>query len=122
MPPHTSLEEPAPRGSVVNRSTSYVWGNPALRGALMVTFVDHAGAVVMVIMGLLSAAMAGLLALLSVLTWFFAVVLPMMNREVRVNVGVDSTSYWGELVEMFGRVVLVAQTGLYSALLVYALL
>ena len=61
------------------------------------------------------------LALLSVLTWFFAVVLPMMNREVRVSVGADDSTYWGELVEMFGRVVLVAQTGLYSALLVYAL-
>lgn len=121
MPPHLRVEEPAPRGSVVDRSTSYVWGHPALRGALIVTFVDHAGAILMTIMGLISAAMAGLLALFSVLTWFFAVLLPMMNREVRAKVGADSSSYWGELVEMFGRVVLVAQTGLYSALLVYAL-
>ncbi len=121
MPP-SPVEEPSHRGSVVDRSTSYVWGHPALRVALIVTFVDHVVAIVMAIAGPLSPAMAGLLALLSVLTWFFAVVLPMMNREVRASVGADSASYWGELVEMFGRVVLVAQTALYSTLLVYALL
>ena len=105
----------------MDRATSYVRAHPALRWTLIVTLVNHAAAIAMVIAEQLSPAMAGLLALLSVLTWFFAVVLPMMNREVRVSVGADDSTYWGELVEMFGRVVLVAQTGLYSALLVYAL-
>lgn len=122
MSPQFPVDDPSRSGSLVERATSYVWRNTILRWTLVVTLINHAAAVVMAIAQSISATMAGFLGLLSVLTWFFAIALPMMNREVRVNVGAAPESYWSDLVEMFGRVVLVAQTAGYSALLIYALL
>lgn len=122
MTPQLPVEDPSRSGSFGDRTAAYVWGHPLLRAALIVTLANHVAAIVLVVAGWLSAAMAGLLGLLSVLTWFFAVVLPLMNREVRSNAGVAQETYWSELVEMFGRVVLSAQTLFYTALLGYAIL
>jgi hypothetical protein len=87
---------------------------------LGLTLVNHLMALVFIVLRALSPAMAGLLVLLSMLTWFFAVVLPLMNRDVRTNLGAPTHSYFSELVEMFGRVVLLAQTAGCTALLIYA--
>ncbi|MDH3590406.1 MAG: hypothetical protein OER88_00905, partial [Planctomycetota bacterium] len=103
-------------------SVAYVRSSVLLRWILVITVVDHVAAIAMVSFGLLHAKMAGYLALLSVLSWFFAVVLPMMNRTLRTHAGQDATGYWGELMEGFFRVVLAAQTGLYAAFLIQAAL
>jgi len=114
-------EDPYDRGSLADRSLSYVRSNPALRIALVVTALDHLGAIVLVLLGRIPADTAGLFALFSVLAWFFAVCMPVMNRAVRGHLGVPEAHYWGEVVEMFGRVVICVQAVLYTtALALYA--
>ena len=120
MPPQLPADHPSKSGSFSERAAGYVWGHPLLRGALFLTLANHAAALALALFHALAAAMAGLLGLLSLLTWFFAVILPLMNREVRTNVGAAPRGYWSEVVETFGRLVLSAQTLSYSALLVYA--
>ena len=66
--------------------------------------------------------MGGLVALLSVLSWFFAVCMPVMNRELRARMGVRVTGYWSELFEMFWRVLLCAATGFFTLVLLQAAL
>lgn len=122
MTPFLPVEDPSDRGSLAERTFAYVRANPLLRIMLVVTVVNHAGAVALLLLGFLGAEIAGLLIMLSVLTWFFAVALPVMNREVRLRLQGEATGYWSEVVEMFARVVLCAQTGLYTALLIMALL
>jgi hypothetical protein len=90
-----------------------------LRIALVLTVVDHLAVLVLLAVGKLTPQSAGMLVLFSVLGWFFAVALPVMNREVRLRLGAP-VGYWGEVVEMFARVVLCALTGLYTALLLLA--
>ena len=121
MAPQLPVEDPSRSESFTQRTAGYVWQNPLLRGALILTLVNHAAALLLILGGALSAAMAGLLGLLSLLTWFFAVVLPLMNREVKTSAGLEPVGYWSELVEMFGRVVLTAQTLFYTAILIYTL-
>lgn len=116
---HLPVEDPYDRGSLVDRSRQYVRASMALRIALLVTAVDHVAALVLVAAGRVSPEVAGVFALFSVLAWFFAVCMPVMNRTVRVRLGAPETGYWGEVVEMFGVVVLCVQTGLYTAAVVY---
>ena len=99
---------------------AYVRANLVLRIAIVITVIDHVAAILLVLTGRMSGEAAGLLALLSVLSWFFAVCLPVMNREVRIRLGAPPVSYWSEVVEMFARIVVFVQTGLYTALLLYA--
>jgi hypothetical protein len=113
--PHLPVEDPYDRGSLVERSRHYVRASPALRIALIVTAVDHVAAIALVAIGRVSPEVVGVFALFSVLAWFFAVCIPVMNRTVRTRFGVSATGYWGEVVEMFGRVVLCFQTALYTA-------
>ncbi|MHC4957103.1 MAG: hypothetical protein ACYTGN_01920 [Planctomycetota bacterium] len=120
MAPHFPAEDPSCSGSFAERTAAYVWGHVLLRWMLVLTLVNQVAALVIIAVGALSPAMAGLLVLLSVLTWFFAVVLPLMNREVRTNLGAPRHSYFSEVVEVFGRVVLFAQTTGCTALLIYA--
>jgi hypothetical protein len=115
------LEDPYDRGSLVDRSLHYVRASPALRIAFWVTVVNHAAAVGLVLVGRIERpAAAGVFALFSVLAWFFAVCMPVMNRALRARLGAPETSYWGEVVEMFGRVVLCVQTILYTAVIAFA--
>jgi hypothetical protein len=118
--PFLPVEDPSDRGSLADRTLAYVRENPVLRITLVLTMVDHAGALVLLALGLLTPQSTGLLVLLNVLGWFFAVALPVMNREVRVRMGAEPVGYWGEVVEIFARVVLCALTGLYSAALLLA--
>jgi hypothetical protein len=118
--PFLPVEDPSDRGSLSDRSLAYVRGNAVLRVTLVLTVVDHVAVLFLLAFGKLTAQSAGLLILLSVLGWFFAVALPVMNREVRHRLGVAPVGYWGEVVEIFARVVLCALTGLYTALLVLA--
>lgn len=120
MSPFLPVEDPSDRGSLADRTLAYVRQNPLLRITFVLTMADHAAVLVLLAVGRLKPQPAGLLVLLSVLGWFFAVALPVMNREVRHRLGVDPVGYWGEVVEMFARVVLCALTGLYTALLVLA--
>jgi hypothetical protein len=112
---HLPVEDPYDHGSLADRSREYVRASLALRIALVATAANHLAAIVLVLIGRVSVEMAGVFALFSVLAWFFAVCLPVMNRTVRERLGGQETGYWSELVEMFGRVVLCLQTGLYSA-------
>ncbi len=113
--PHLPVEDPYDRGSFMDRSRHYVRASPALRIALLVTAVDHVAAIALVLVGRVSPEVAGVFALFSVLAWYFAVCMPVMNRTVRTRLGAPETGYWSEVVEMFGRVVLCLQTALYSA-------
>jgi len=108
-----------PPASIVERTSAYVRGNPLLRALLFLTLADYAGSAALAALGLLNWQMAGFLVLLSMLTWFFAVLMPQMTRSVRENLGATPHSYWGGVVEKFARIVLFAQIGLYTALLVY---
>ena len=120
MAPHLPVEDPYDRG-LMDRSLSYVRSSPALRIALWVTAIDHVAIVALVVLGRIeSAEVAGILALFSVLTWFFAVCLPVMNRTLRGRLGVPETGYWSEVVEMFGCVMLCVVTALYTGILAYA--
>jgi len=112
-------EDPYDRGSLADRSLHYVRSNPALRIALVVTVIDHLGAILLVLLKRIPAETAGLFALFSVLAWFFAVCMPVMNRAVRGHLGAPETHYWGEVVEMFGRVVICVQAVLYSTVVLY---
>ena len=114
-----SAPEPA---RFTERTTSYVRRNPLLRALLLLTMIDYAASATLAFLGLLNWQMAGFLVLLSLMTWFFAVAMPILNRSVRENLGANPRSYWGSVVEKFARVVLCAQTGLYTALLIYVAL
>lgn len=116
---HLPVEDPYDRGSFVDRSRDYVRASPALRIALLATVIDHAAAVVLVAVGRVSPEVAGIFALFSVLAWFFAVCIPVMNRTVRVRLGAPEAGYWGQVVEMLGVAVLCAATALHTAAVVY---
>jgi len=117
MAPHLPVEDRSERGSLVDRTVEYVRGSLVLRINLIATVAAHFAAVLLVVTDRMRGDVAGMLALLSVMSWFFAVCLPMMNREVRVRMGGSAISYWGEVVEMFGVVALCASTALYTAVL-----
>ena len=108
--------------SLVERTSEYVRSNPLLRALIALTVVDFGGSAILAVLGKLAWSWAGMLVLLSLLTWFFAVMMPIMNRTVRESLGAPPESYWGGIVETFARVVLCAQTGIYTAILVYVAL
>ncbi len=116
---HLPVEDPYDRGSLADRSRQYVRASPALRIALLLTAIDHIAAIVLVLAGRVAPEVAGVFALFSVLAWFFAVCMPVMTRTVRGRLGATETGYWGEVVEMSGRVVLCFLTVLYTAAVVY---
>lgn len=120
MTPHIPVEGPSDRGSLVDQTVAYVRGNLLLRVAMLVTAIDYLAAIVLVLSGKMAGELAGLLALFSILSWFFAVCLPVMNRELRVRMGGARFFYWSEVVEMFFRVLLFVVTGFYTAVLAYA--
>jgi len=120
MTPHIPIEGPSDRGSLVDQTVAYVRGNLLLRIAMTVTAIDYLVAIALVLTGKMAGDSAGLLALFSILSWFFAVFLPVMNRELRVQLGGARFFYWSEVVEMFFRVVLFVVTGFYTAVLAFA--
>jgi hypothetical protein len=121
MAPHLPVEDPYDGGSLMDRSLSYVRSSAALRIALWVTAFDHLAALALVIVGRIRRPeSAGVFALFSVLAWFFAVCLPVMNRTLRGRLGVPEVGYWSEVVEIFGCVVLCVQTALYTGVVAYA--
>ncbi|HEX5138551.1 MAG TPA: hypothetical protein VFY93_16380 [Planctomycetota bacterium] len=105
----------------MDRSLSYVRSSPALRIALWVTALDHVAVIALVVGRRIEhPETAGVFALFSVLAWFFAVCMPVMNRTLRARLGAPETGYWSEVVEMFGCVVLCVQTALYTGVVAYA--
>jgi hypothetical protein len=120
MTPHIPVEGPSDRDSLVDLTGAYVRNNPLLRIAMIVTAIDYLAAIALVLLGKMAGEMAGLLALFSILSWFFAVCLPVMIRELRVQLGGARFFYWSEVVEMLFRFVLFVVIGLHTALLAYA--
>ena len=116
------IEDPSDRGSLVDQTVAYVRGNAILRVLLVATVVDHVVTILMVVANRIPGELAGMLALLSVLAWFFAVCMPVMNRAVRHRLGGTEVGYWGEVAEMFATVALGAVAVLYTATLVGALM
>jgi len=116
--PHFPIEDPSDRRSLVEQSAEYVRSHVLLRITLVVTALDHLAAIALVLFGLLAGPLAGVLAFMSVLSWFFAVCMPVMNREVRAHLGARRSHYWSELTAMFARVLLVAVTLVYTAALI----
>jgi len=121
MTPQIPIEDPSDRGSLADRTVAYVRSRRILRVMLVATVLDHVIAILLVVAGRLTGEMAGLLALLSVLSWFFAVCLPVMNRELRIRLSGREYSYWGEVAEMFSVVALTAVVVLYTATLIGAM-
>ncbi len=113
------VQDPTDQGSLADQTAAYVRNHPLLRMVLALTVLNHVAAILLTLCRVLQTEVAGLLVLLSVLTWFFGVGLPVLNREVRHRMGAGRDSYWGEVTEAFARVVLCAQTGLYSAALLF---
>lgn len=93
--------------------------HPLLRVLVGLTLLNCAATALMAAGGLLPWEAGGYLVLLSILTWFFGVTLPMMNRAVREHMGAEPVGYWGSVVELFARVVICVQTGLHTSLLVW---
>ncbi len=112
-------ETPAPE-TLVGRTALYVRRRWALRWALILTCINHGLAIVLISLRQLTLQLGGFLAMLSVLTWFFGVALPVMNREVRIQLGGERTSYWSDVVERFALVVVCLQTLLYTVALCWA--
>ena len=73
--------------NLVGRTALYVRRRWSLRWALILTCINHGLAVVLISLGHMNLQLGGFLGLLSVLTWFFGVALPVMNREVRIQLG-----------------------------------
>ena len=117
MNPQIPLDDPSANPSLSQRTALYIRASVLLQGVLVLTACNHVAVLVLLVLGITSPSMAGFLVLLSLLTWFFAVVLPVINRAVRAHAGVGQTEL-GDLVERFGRLVLFAQTGFYTYLLV----
>lgn len=116
---HLPVEDPYDHGSLVDRSREYVRASLALRLALIATAVDHLAAIALVAIRRVSLEIAGVFALFSVLSWFFAVCMPVMNRTVRARLGVPEAGYWTEVVEMFARLVLCVMTAFYTAAVIW---
>ena len=58
-----------------------------LRVLVAITLVNYAGSALLAARHDLTWEFAGYLVMLSLLTWFFGVTLPMMNRAIRERVG-----------------------------------
>jgi lysylphosphatidylglycerol synthetase-like protein (DUF2156 family) len=119
MTPHIPVEDPS-QGGLIDRSVAYVQSNPILRVALIATVIDHIAAIVLVLTRRLAIELAGVLVLFSVLSWFFAVCMPVMQRTIRHELGARQASYLDELVAMFARFFLFLVTFFYTAGLVWA--
>ena len=104
----------------MGRTAVYVRRLWSLRWALILTCINHGLALVLIALGDLTLQLGGFLVMLSVLTWFFGVALPVMNREVRIRMGGEGSTYWSDVVEQFARVVVCLQALLYTIALCWA--
>ncbi|MEE8107048.1 MAG: hypothetical protein V3T86_16050 [Planctomycetota bacterium] len=122
MSPHLPVEDPSHGASLLDQLGVQIRSSLLLRVLLVVTLGNCGAAVLLALTGHLGARLAGTVLLLMGLSWFFAVGLPLMNREVRFHMSGTRGGYWTELVEMFFRVILAASTFLCTAMLIYAAL
>ncbi len=120
--PHAPINDPSRGDNLADRSVAYVRSSRLLRVCLGFTVVDHLVAVGLVVAGEMPISLAGFLGLMSVLSWFFAVCLPLMNRSLRTHIGRPRRTEWTEALELFFRVILALQTGLYTLLLTQTVL
>jgi len=116
------MRDSPPGASLADRTLAYVRANMLLRILVLITAVDHVLAILLVVTGRLHGEVVGALVLFSMLSWFFAVLLPVMNRELAARSGATSALYWGDLVAVFFRIMLSVVTLLYTVVLVRAAL
>ena len=122
MSPQGPVEDPSQRASLLDQVAIQIRISLLLRVLLVVTLGNCGGAVVLALTGHLSSRLAGTVLLLMGLSWFFAVGLPLMNREVRFHLSGTRGGYWTDLFEIFFRVILAATTFLCTVMLIYAAL
>ena len=122
MSPHPPVEDPSKGASLLDQVGVQIRSSLLLRVLLVVTLGNCGAAVLLALTGHLGSRLAGTVLLLMGLSWFFAVGLPLMNREVRFHMSGMRGGYWTELLEIFFRVVLAALTFLCTAMLIYAAL
>jgi hypothetical protein len=102
---------------LIDRLVDQVRGSLVLQAVLFLSLVDYAGAFLLALLGRIPWAGAGVLVALSALTWYFGLGLPLLNRERNARLGSERMRYWGEVVEMFGRVVVCAHAVLLAVML-----
>jgi len=111
------MRDPSSGSSLADRTLAYVRANLLLRTLVLVTAADHLLAILLVVTGRLHGEVAGVLVLFSVLSWFFAVLLPVMNRELAARSGAPSALHWGDRAAVFFRFLLCVVTLFYTAVL-----
>ena len=122
MSPHLPVEDPSGGSSLLDQTAVHVRSSLLLRVLLGVTLVNTVATLVLAVLHRINIQLTATVILLSILAWFFAVGLPVMNQELRLRVSGSKGGYVSDLFEMFYRVVLGALTLLWTALLVYAAL
>ncbi|MGQ0613296.1 MAG: hypothetical protein ACT4PV_06125 [Planctomycetaceae bacterium] len=89
-----------------------------LKTAFYTTLADYAGALLLAASEAVPLGWAGLLILLSLFTWYFAVAMPVMNRAIRSRSTSQRLHYWADVVERFGLIVVCAHSVLFAGMLV----
>jgi len=120
--PQGPVKDPSQDAPLLEQVATQIRRSLLLRVLLVVTLGNCGGAVLLSLTGHLSSRLAGTVLLLMGLSWFFAVGLPLMNREVRFRMSGTRGGYWTDLIEIFFRVILAASTFLCTAMLIYAAL
>lgn len=103
--------------SLVDRLVDQVRGSFVLQAVFFLSLVDYAGAFLLALLGRVPWTGAGVLVALSALTWYFGLGVPLLNRERNARLGSERMRYWGEVVEMFGRVVVCAHAVLLALMI-----
>jgi len=117
MTQQSPVDQPSRIATLLDRVSDGVRRSLLLRMVLVLSVANYAGAALFALAGRLPWALAGVLTALSLLTWYFGLGVPLLNREVHERLGSQRFRYWGEVVEMFGRVVLVAHAILFTGML-----
>lgn len=120
MTPHLPVEDPSQGTSLLDMAVGQVRQSLLLRVLLTATAIDSLGIIVLAFAHRIHFSLAGAMILFTCLAWFFAVGMPLMNREIRFQLEGRRAGYLTELLEMFFRVVLAATTLLFTAMVVYA--
>ncbi len=118
MNPTPQTQDSPRNASLLERATDYVRSNWYLKTAFYTTLADYAGALLLAASGAVPLGWAGLLILLSLFTWYFAVGMPLMSRTIHSRSTSERIRYWADVVERFGLIVVCAHSVLFAGMLV----
>jgi len=118
MTPSPPVPDPSPGLTFLRQATDYVRASRFLVAAFYVTLADYAGALLLAAQGSVPLGWSGLLILLSLFTWYFAVGMAVIGRAVRARSPSDRLRRWADVAERFGRVVVCAHALLFAGMLV----